>query len=137
MHAGIDHPDSQETELPLNIEDFRRYSRQQRQEITSRLKNVGRESSDQAFERTARGLRTSVGDETALTWGPKVVAAKDMSLTPEEADRRWREQLRIEAEKRADNYAAAVAEYQKKKASAALRQAQQKKRRRCMASPKK
>ena len=126
MHAGIDHPDSQETELPLNIEDLRRYSRQQRQEITSRMKNVGRESSDQAFERTARGLRTSVGDETALTWGPKVVAAKDMSLTPEEADRRWREQLRIEAEKRADNYAAAVAEYQKKKASAALCQAQQK-----------
>jgi hypothetical protein len=28
---------------------------------------------------------------------------------------RWREQLRIEAERRADNYAAAVAEYQKKK----------------------
>lgn len=126
MHAGIDHPNSQETELPLNIEDLRRYSRQQRQEITSRLKNVGRESSDQAFERTARGLRTSVGDETALTWGPKVVASKDMSLTPEEADRRWREQLQIEAEKRADNYAAAVAEYQKKKASAALCQAQQK-----------
>ncbi|MBJ9856891.1 replication endonuclease [Citrobacter freundii] len=126
MHAGIDHPDSQVTEFPLNIEDLRRYSRQQRQEITSRLKNVGRESSDQAFERTARGLRTSVDDETALTWGPKVVAAKDMSLTPEEADRRWREQLRIEAEKRADNYAAAVAEYQKKKTSAALHQAQQK-----------
>lgn len=126
MPAGIDHPDSQVTELPLNIEDLRRYSRQQRQEITSRLKNVGRESSDQAFERTARGLRTSVDDETALTWGPKVVAAKDMSLTPEEADRRWREQLRIEAEKRADNYAAAVAEYQKKKTGAALLQAQQK-----------
>ena len=126
MHAGINHPDNQVTELPLNIEDLRRYSRQQRQEITSRLKNVGRESSDQAFERTARGLRTSVDDETALTWGPKVVAAKDMSLTPEEADRRWREQLRIEAEKRADNYAAAVAEYQKKKTSAALCQAQQK-----------
>ena len=49
-----------------------------------------------------------------------------MSLTPEEAERRWREQLRIEAEQRADHYAAAVAEYQKKKADAALRQAQQK-----------
>ena len=48
-----------------------------------------------------------------------------MSLTPEEAERRWREQLRIEAERRADNYAAAVAEYQKKKTEAALRQAQQ------------
>lgn len=126
VSAGSLTPESSETELPLNIEDLRRYSRQQRQEITSRLKNAGRESSDQSFERTARGLRTSVGDETALTWGPKVVAAKDMSLTPEEADRRWREQLRSEAETRADNYAAAVAEYQKKKASAALRQAQQK-----------
>ena len=125
MHAGIDHPDCQMTALPLNIEDLRRYSRQQRQEITSRLKNFGRESSDQAFERTARGLRTSVDDETALTWGPKVVAAKDMSLTPEEAEQRWREQLRTEAERRADNYAAAVAEYQKKKAEAALRQVQQ------------
>ena len=114
------------TELPLNIEDLRRYSRQQRQEITSRLKNFGRESSDHAFERTARGLRTSVDDETALTWGPKVVAAKDMSLTPEEAEQRWRQQLRTEAERRADNYAAAVAEYQKKKAEAALRQVQQK-----------
>ncbi|EMD6530449.1 replication endonuclease [Citrobacter freundii] len=124
MHAGIDHPDSQMTELPLNIEDLRRYSRQQRQEITSRLKNFGRESSDHAFERTARGLRTSVDDETALTWGPKVVAAKDMSLTPEEAEQRWRQQLRTEAERRADNYAAAVAEYQKKKAEAALRQVQ-------------
>lgn len=120
MHAGIDHPDSQMTELPLNIEDLRRYSRQQRQEIISRLKNGGRESSDQAFERTARGLRTSVDDETALTWGPKVVAAKDMSLTPEEAEQRWRGQLRSEAETRANNYAAAAAEHQKKKATAAL-----------------
>ncbi|WP_407300904.1 replication endonuclease [Raoultella ornithinolytica] len=117
--------DSSVTELPLNIEDLRRYSRQQRQEITGRLRKSARESSDQAFARTARGLRTSIDDETALTWGPKVTAAKDMSLTPEEAERRWREQLRIEAERRADNYAAAVAEYQKKKAEAALRQAQQ------------
>ncbi|MDU1457277.1 MAG: replication endonuclease, partial [Klebsiella sp.] len=118
--------DSSGTELPLNIEDLRRYSRQQRQEITSRLRKSARESSDQAFARTARGLRTSIDDETALAWGPKVTAAKDMSLTPEEAERRWCEQLRIEAERRADNYAAAVAEYQKKKAEAALRQAQQK-----------
>ncbi|QEV93971.1 replication endonuclease [Klebsiella aerogenes] len=112
--------DSLVTELPLNIEDLRRYSHQQRQEITSRLKKTGSESSDQAFVRTARGLRTSVDDEAALTWGPKVTAAKDMSLTPEEAEQRWREQLRIEAERRADNYAAAVAEYQKKKAEAEL-----------------
>lgn len=120
--------DSSVAELPLNIDVLRRYSRQQRQEITSRLRKSARESSDQAFTRTARGLRTSIDDETALTWGPKVTAAKakDMSLTPEEAERRWREQLRIEAERRADNYAAAVAEYQKKKAEAALRQAQQK-----------
>lgn len=117
--------DSSVTELPLNIEDLRRYSRQQRQEITSRLRKSARKSSDQAFTRTARGLRTSIDDETALTWGPKVTAAKDMSLTPEEADQRWSEQLRIEAERRANNYAAA-AEYQKKKAEAALRQAQQK-----------
>ena len=54
-----------------------------------------------------------------------MAAAKDMSLTPEEAEQRWREQLRAEAERRADNYAAAVAEYQKKKAEAALRQVQQ------------
>lgn len=114
------------TELPLNIEDLRRYSRQQRQEITSRLRKSARESSDQAFTRTARDLRTSIDDETALTWGPKVTATKDMSLAPEEADQRWREQLRIEAERRANNYAAAAAEYQKKKAEAALRQAQQK-----------
>jgi hypothetical protein len=75
------------TELPLNIDVLRRYSRQQRQEITSRLRKSARESSDQAFTRTARGLRTSIDDETALTWGPKVTAAKDMSLTPEEAER--------------------------------------------------
>uniref|UniRef100_UPI00351C1942 hypothetical protein n=1 Tax=Klebsiella quasipneumoniae TaxID=1463165 RepID=UPI00351C1942 len=112
--------DSSVTELPLNIEDLRRYSRQQRQEITSRLRKSARESSDQAFTRTARGLRTSIDDEAALTWGPKVTAAKDMSLTPEEAEQRWREQLRIEAERRADNYTAASAEYQKKKAEAAL-----------------
>ncbi|EPC0953717.1 replication endonuclease [Klebsiella pneumoniae] len=118
--------DSSVTELPLNIEDLRRYSRQQRQAITSRLKKTSSENSDQAFMRTARGLRTSIDDETALTWGPKVTAAKDMSLTPEEAEQRWREQLRIEAERRADNYAAAVAEYQKKKAEATLQQTQQK-----------
>ena len=123
--AGGDSPGSSGAEVPLNIEDLRRYSRQQRQEITSRLRKSARESSDQAFTRTARGLRTSIADETALAWGPKVTAAKDMSLTSEEADRRWREQLRIESERRADNYAAAVAEYQKKKAEAALRQAQQ------------
>ncbi|HID8918113.1 TPA: replication endonuclease [Klebsiella michiganensis] len=109
------------TELPLNIEDLRRYSRQQRQEITSRLRKSARKSSDHAFTRTARGLRMSIDDETALTWGPKVTAAKDMSLTQEESEQRWREQLRIEAERRADNYAAAVAEYQKKKSEAALR----------------
>ncbi|WP_142630957.1 replication endonuclease [Raoultella planticola] len=118
--------DSSVTELPLDIDVLKRYSRQQRQEITSRLRKSARESSDQAFTRTARGLRTSIDDETALAWGPKVTAAKDMSLTPEEAEQRWREQLRIEAEQRADHYAAAVAEYQKKKAEAALRQAQQK-----------
>ncbi len=77
--------DSSVTELPMNIEDLRRYSRQQRQEITSRLRKSARESSDQAFTRTASGLRTSIDDKTALTWGPKVTTAKGMSLTPEEA----------------------------------------------------
>ncbi|CAH5636906.1 MULTISPECIES: replication endonuclease [Klebsiella/Raoultella group] len=110
------------TELPLNIEDLRRYSRQQRLEITSRLRKSARESSEQAFMRTARGLRTSIDDETALAWGPKVTAAKDMSLTQEEAEQRWREQLRIEAERRADSYAAAASEFQKKKSEAALLQ---------------
>ncbi|MBL1674817.1 replication endonuclease, partial [Klebsiella pneumoniae] len=41
--------DSSVTELPLNIDVLRRYSRQQRQEITSRLRKSAQESSDQAF----------------------------------------------------------------------------------------
>ncbi|WP_416054166.1 hypothetical protein [Klebsiella variicola] len=114
--------DSSVTELPLNIEDLRRYSRQQRQEITSRIRKSACESSDQAFMLTVRGLRTSIDDETALAWGPKVTAAKDMSLTPEEAEQRWREQLRIEVERRADSYAAVASEFQKKKSEAALLQ---------------
>ncbi|MBD0761297.1 replication endonuclease [Klebsiella variicola] len=118
--------ESSVTELPLNIDVLRRFSRQQRQDLSSRLRKSARKSSEQAFTQTARSLRTSIDDETALTWGPKVTAAKDMSLTPEEVEQRWRKQLRIEAEQRADNYEAAVAEYQKKKAEAALRQAQQK-----------
>lgn len=112
--------DSSVTELPLNIDALRRYSRQQRQEITSRLRKSPRESSDQAFMRTAHGLRTSINDETALAWGPKVTAAKNMSLTPEEAEQRWREQLRVEAERRADSYAAVASEFQKKKSESAL-----------------
>ncbi len=106
--------DSSVTKLPLNIEDLKRYSRQQRQEITGRLRKSARENSDQTFMRTARGMRTSIDDETALAWGPKVTAAKDMNLTQEEAEQRWREQLQQEAKRRADNYAAAVSEYQKK-----------------------
>ncbi|SXN66969.1 Uncharacterised protein [Klebsiella pneumoniae] len=58
-------------------------------------------------------MRTSIDDETALTWGggggAKVTTAKDMTLMPEEEVRRWCEQLRVETEQRADNYAAAVA----------------------------
>ncbi|HCI4636274.1 replication endonuclease [Klebsiella quasipneumoniae subsp. similipneumoniae] len=110
--------DSSMTELPLNIEDLRRYSRQQRQEITSRLRKSSRVSSDQAFTHTARGLRTSIDDETALAWGPKVVAGKDMNMTQEEAEQRWCEQLQLEAKRRAENYTAAVAEYLKKKTAA-------------------
>lgn len=114
--------DSSVTELPLNIEDLKRYSRQQRQEITGRLRKSARENSDQTFMCIARGMRTSIDDETALAWGPKVTAAKDMSLTPEEAEQRWREQLQLEAKRRADNYAAAASEYQKKKSEVELHQ---------------
>lgn len=114
--------DSSVTELPLNIEDLKRYSRQQRQEIIGRLRKSARENSDQIFMRTARGMRTSIDDETALAWGPKVTAAKDLSLTPEEAEQRWREQLQLEAKRRADNYAAAASEYQKKKSEVELLQ---------------
>ncbi|HHC4240556.1 TPA: hypothetical protein ACN744_004670 [Klebsiella pneumoniae] len=113
--------DSSVTELPLNIDALRRYSRQQRKEITSRLRKSARESSDQAFTRTARAMRTSIDDDTAMVWGTKINAAKDMRLTPEEAEQRWREQLQIEAKQRAKNYAAAVVEYLKKKATADLK----------------
>ncbi|TAI05074.1 replication endonuclease [Klebsiella pneumoniae] len=114
--------DSSVTELPLNIEDLKRYSRQQRQEITGRLRKSARENSDQTFMRTARGMRTSIDDETTLAWGPKVTAAKDMNLTQEEAEQRWREKLHLEAKRRADNYAAAAAEYLKKKSEVELLQ---------------
>ena len=67
-------------------------------------------------------MRTSIDDETALAWGPKVTAAKDVSLTPEEAEQRWREKLQLEAKRRADNYAAAASEYQKKKSEVELLQ---------------
>lgn len=117
--------DSSVTELPLNIEDLRRYSRQQRQEITDRLRSAPRESSDQAFVRAAQGLRTSIDDNASLEWGPKVTAGKDMSLTPEEAEQRWRDQLRNESERRAHNYAVAAEEYQKKRGQAALHQSHQ------------
>ncbi|HDX8952783.1 TPA: replication endonuclease [Klebsiella michiganensis] len=111
---------SERTELPRNIEDLRRYSRQQRQEITDRLRKEPRESSDQAFVRVARELRTSIYDGSALSWGPKVTASKDMSMTQEEADQRWCQQLQLEAKQRADNYAAAAAEYLREKAAADL-----------------
>lgn len=108
------------TEIPLNIEDLRRYSRQQRQEITSRLRKYGRESSDQAFTRTARSWRTSIDDGFVDEWGPKVAAAVEMGLTSEEAEQRWREKLRTEAELRAKNYEAAADKYQELRASAAV-----------------
>ena len=47
--------------------------------------------------------------------GRIVIAVKDMSLTPEEAEQRWREQLRSEAERRADFYSVAVVEYLNKR----------------------
>lgn len=116
--AGGDSPGSSGAEVPLNIEDLRRYSRQQRQDITSRLKTSGRESADQAFIRTARGLRTLLNDDSALECGPKVVAVRDISITQEEADRRWRAQLPIEAQRRAENYAATAYAYLAQKAEA-------------------
>ncbi|HFD7916773.1 TPA: replication endonuclease [Klebsiella variicola] len=107
-------------EIPVNIEDLRRYSRQQRQEITLRMKKAPRENSDQSFMRAARELRASIYDSSALSWGPKVAAGKGMSMTQEEADHRWRERLQLEAKRQAENYAAVVAEYLKKKAVANL-----------------
>ena len=41
-----------------------------------------------------------------------------MSLMPEDADKRWREQLQREVKRRAENYAAAVTVYMRKKADA-------------------
>lgn len=46
-------PPSERSELPQNIEELRRYSRQQRQEITDRLRKELRERSDQAFVHAA------------------------------------------------------------------------------------
>ncbi|SXD27440.1 gp36 [Klebsiella quasipneumoniae] len=111
---------AERTDVPLNIENLRRYSRQQRQEITCRLRNTLRESSDQAFAHTARSLRRTINDESAQLWGPKIAAAKHINLTKYESELRWREQLRIEAEKRAESYIAASAEYKKKKGEAVL-----------------
>lgn len=113
-------------EIPVNIEDLRRYSRQQRQEITLRMKKAPRENSEQSFMRAARELRASIYDSSALPWGPKVAAGKGMSMTQEEADQRWRELLQLEAKRQAENYAAAVAEYLKKKAVANLQLPKQK-----------
>ncbi len=84
------------------------------------MRKEPRESSDQAFVRVARELRTSIYDGSALSWGPKVTASKDMSMTQEEADQRWCQQLQLEAKQRADNYAAAAAEYLREKAAADL-----------------
>jgi len=52
--------------------------------------------------------------------GPKVAAGKGTSITPEEVDPRWREQLQFKAKRWAESYAAA-AEYLKKKAAEDLR----------------
>ncbi|MND11412.1 Bacteriophage replication protein GPA [compost metagenome] len=118
-HSEADEKAPEErTELPLNIEDLRRYSRQQRQEITSRLRKSGREISEQAFTRTARSWRTSICDDFTDGWGPEVTAAAEMGLTQEEAEQRWREKLRTEVELRARNYEAAADRYQELRALA-------------------
>lgn len=70
MSAGTDkNKPPKMTELPRNIEELKRYSRQERQEITDRLRKVPLEISDQAFARNGRMLRTLIDDKTALTWG--------------------------------------------------------------------
>lgn len=57
---------SESTELVRNIGDLRRYSRQQRQEITNRLRKAAHESSDKAFLRAAQELRTWIHDGSSL-----------------------------------------------------------------------
>ncbi|HGO4387967.1 TPA: hypothetical protein MB355_003890 [Klebsiella quasipneumoniae subsp. similipneumoniae] len=53
-------------------------------------------------------------------WGPKVAAAVETGLTSEEAEQRWHEKLRTEAELRAKNYEAVADKYLELRASAAV-----------------
>lgn len=84
------------------------------------MRRESRESSDQAFVRAARELRMSIYDASILSWGSKVTASKDVSMTQEEADQRLIEKLQLEAKWRAEKYAAVVAEYMRKKIAADL-----------------
>ncbi|EBM9947257.1 replication endonuclease, partial [Salmonella enterica subsp. enterica serovar Give] len=117
---GGEKSDSKPTELPRNIDDLRRYSRQQRQEITDRLKREPRLSADEAFAATARHIKATINDASATQWGPEVKAAyrEFIDLTPEEQAEHWREKLYEEALQRAASYDRADAIYQQKKAEA-------------------
>lgn len=120
MYNGNIDPDIQITELPLNLDELRRLSRQQRQELTNRLKKYDRENSDEAFLRTARAMCTFVGDENSWIWRPEIVAAKKSDLTSDADDYRWRDQLKIEEKLRGKNYLNAAREYELLKTQANL-----------------
>ncbi|EAW3045930.1 hypothetical protein FEK67_26925 [Salmonella enterica] len=117
---GGEKSDSKPTELPRNIDDLRQYSRQQKQEITDRLKREPRLSADEAFTATVNSMKTAINDASATHWGPEVKAAyhEFIDLTPEEQAEHWREKLHEEALQRAASYASADAIYQQKKAEA-------------------
>ncbi|ELC8786921.1 replication endonuclease [Salmonella enterica] len=117
---GGEKSDSKPTELPRNIDDLRQYSRQQKQEITDRLKREPRLSADEAFTATVNSMKTAINDASATHWGPEVKAVyhEFIDLTPEEQAEHWREKLHEEALQRAASYASADAIYQQKKAEA-------------------
>ncbi|EGS6813511.1 hypothetical protein OS337_005077, partial [Salmonella enterica] len=117
---GGEKSDSKPTELPRNIDDLRQYSRQQKQEITDRLKREPRLSADEAFTATIQHMKATINDVSDSQWGPEVKAAyrEFIDLTPEEQAEHWREKLHEEALQRAASYASADAIYQQKKAEA-------------------
>ncbi|WP_226998871.1 replication endonuclease [Salmonella enterica] len=117
---GGEKSDSKPTELPRNIDDLRRYSRQQKQEITDRLKREPRLSADEAFTATIQHMKATINDVSDSQWGPEVKAAyrEFIDLTPEEQAEHWRKKLHEEALQRAASYASADAIYQQKKAEA-------------------
>ncbi|EIZ8864306.1 hypothetical protein MP806_004653 [Salmonella enterica subsp. enterica serovar Oranienburg] len=99
---------------------MRQYSRQQRQEITDRLKCEPRLRADEAFTATVNSMKAAINDTSATWWGPEVKAAyhEFIDQTPEEQAEHWREKLHQEALQRAASYARADTIYQQKKAEA-------------------